>query len=372
MSKSSKAPVAYRDITGVTDLAWGEEVEASALKMMLIFGIIQLISVFIAEWSHELTPLIGEPGSVAAHALISSLIISVIATPIAYIHGVRHRRRKGQKTTSEHRRHLGVIPVTIAVTLLVGLLVIGSFEIFTRSFVGVMLDRPSSATVLTLIAGGLAYIITRQLMLAHTAALLVNLAVTYLFATLFFATYFNDNPLWWQKSFSYLGMTESNSRYIFDLGLIFTGTLVVIWQAYFLPHFTLLRDDKLITQRTHEIIRWVLILSGVLLAFVGIFRFGISPFFNVVHDLSATGMGVLLAILMLGLQWLVPGYPRIFYYASIVIAVLIAISALLKVFGHFSLVGLELAGFALAGLWLILFFRNTELLVARTLQNHRR
>ena len=68
----------------------------------------------------------------------------------------------------------------------------------TRLFQGVTLDRVATATVLVLIASGLAHIITRQLMLTHTAGLLVNLGVIYLFATLFFSTYFDDNPLWWQ------------------------------------------------------------------------------------------------------------------------------------------------------------------------------
>lgn len=56
---------------------------------------------------------------------------------------------------------------------------------------------------------------------------------------------------------------------------------------------------------------------------------------------------------------------------AIVMAVLIALSALLRVAGIFNPVGLALAGFTLAGLWLLLFQRNTDLLVARTVIDHR-
>ena len=74
---------------------------------------------------------------------------------------------------------------------------------------------------------------------------------------------------------------------------------------------------------------------------------------------------------MLFLARLVPGYRPIFYTISIVTVVLIVVAAVLKVAGLFSLIGLELAGFALAGLWLLLFERNTDLLVARTVIKHR-
>lgn len=356
-------------VLGTHDVAWGEDVEAFALRSALIFGLIQLASVFVFGWSTDMLPLFGEPGSVGGRALISSVILSLIVSPIAYLRGIRYRNAHKPAGASE-RFPWDAIPVTIAVTLLVALLVVGGFQIFSTPFAEVQLDRASAATILVILVGSLAYLISRHLMLARTAELLVTLSVTYLFATLFFSTYFNDNPLWWQKSFSYLGMTQSNSRYIFNLGLMFTGLLVVIWQFYFMESFTLLRQRGVITQRVHTLIRWALILAGILLACVGIVRFGIGPLFNVIHDLSATGMGVILGVLMLSLRRIVPGYRQDFYVISIAVVLLMVLSAILKVAGHFNLVGLELAAFALAGLWLILFYRNTELLVARTVEEH--
>jgi len=360
---SESASVDY-DIIGTQDVTWGEEVETFALRFALLFGLIQLVSVFVFAWPRDRIPLYGDPGSVGGRALLSSIILSLLVSPIAYLRGIRHRNASKPAGVSL-RFAWDTIPVTIAVTLLVALLVVGGFQIFSRPFADVQLDRASAATILVILSGGLAYIISRHLMLARTADLLVTLSVTYLFATLFFSTYFNDNPLWWQNSFSYLGMTESNSRYIFNWGLIFTGLLVVTWQFYFMESFTLLQQHGVITARTHTLIRWALILAGVLLACVGIIRFGIGFIFNVLHDLSATGMGVMLGLLMVSLWRLVPGYRRIFHVVSITMVVLMILAAIFKVTGHFNLVGLELAAFALAGLWLILFYRNTELLLAR-------
>ena len=354
------------DQFGATSVAWRARVEKVALSVMMVAAAIQLGMVMILDWPNELTPLSGSPDSIAAQALMSSIIIAVILAPFAFMKGINYRNAL-KPTALRARRRWAAIPVTIGVTLLVALLIVGGFEIFTRTFQDVMMDRGSSATVLLLIAGVLSYSIIRNIMPVKTSTTLVNLSAFYLLATLFFAAYFNDNPLWWQKSFSYLGMTDSNSRYIFDVGLLFTGILIVTWQVFFMENFVVLEAHGTIDHRTFEIIRWVLIIAGVALATVGVVRFGINTFFNIIHDLAATGMGVMVAILMVGLYKLVPGYDRSFYIVSILMAILTAIAAVLKITGSFNLVGLELAAFSLATLWLVLFHRNTELLVAQTI-----
>jgi hypothetical membrane protein len=365
MATVPPAKIVDIDLPGVHQVDWAKEIETTAMRYTLIFGLIQLVSVMILEWSRDLSPLTGSPDSVASHALISSIIVSLIVTPIAFLRGIDYRNSLKSEALP-HKRTWAVVPVTIGVALLVALLIVGGFEIFSRTFQDVMLDRSSSATILVLIVGVLAYLIPRSIMSTKTAATLVNLMAIYLMATLFFAAYFNDNPLWWQRSFSYLGMTESNSSYIFNIGLIFTGILAVAWQYFFMESFAVLESHGNITHREYNIVRWVLIIAGIALAMVGIVRFGIGTFFNIIHDLSATGMGVIVALLMVSLYRIVPGYSKIFYTLSIVMAVMIAVAAVLKVLGKFNLVGLELAGFALAALWLVLFYRNTELLVAET------
>jgi hypothetical membrane protein len=353
------------DVSGVPQVSWGRTIEVTAIRFALIFGLIQLVSVVLLKWSQAQTPLTGPLNSVAGHALISSVILCLIVTPIAFLRRIHYRDAKVSQALAR-KRNWAVIPVTVGVSLVVALVVIGGFEIFSRNFQDVMLDRASTSTILVLLVGVLAYLIPRTIMSVKTAATLVNLAATYLLATLFFATYFNENPLWWQRSFSYLGMTESNSRYIFNIGLIFTGILVIAWQYYFMESFAALESLGKISRRTYNTIRWILIVAGIALSMVGIVRFGISPLFNVIHDVSATGMGVLVALLMITLYRLVPGYDKIFYAISMVMALTIVAAAVLKVMGMFNLVGLELTGFVLAVLWLVLFYRNTELLLAET------
>lgn len=351
-------------------VVYAEDAERLALGTALLLGLAQLLSVVLFYSRGSGASLVDGSNSVGAHALISSLMIALLISPLAYLRGIKFRYTDHLDTkTGEHR--WSVVPVTIGTTMLVLLLVTIGFEVISRSFIDVKLDLASTAAILTILAGVLAYLIVTRLMLTKTSALLVHLAVFYLFATLFFSTYGQDNPIWWQRSFSYLGMDDSNTQLIFDLGLILTGILVVTWQYFFMDNFILLEAHNQIDTRSVRVVRLVLITAGVALAFVGIFRFGLSPLTNVVHDTSATGMGVAIGLLMISLRWVVPGYQRIFYLISAVMALLMLLAAVLKVAGFYSLVGLELAAFVLAGIWMLLLYRNTELLVARVLVEDR-
>ena len=220
--------------------------------------------------------LVDGPNSVGAHALISSLVIALLISPLAYLRGLKFRYTSPLDT--QHGQHRwSVVPVTIGTTLLVLLLVTIGFEVISRAFINVKLDLPATAAILTILTGVVTYLIVTRLMLTKTSALLVHLAVFYLFATLFFSTYEQDNPIWWQRSFSYLGMDDSNTRLIFDLGLVLTGILILAWQYFFMDAFTLLEDRNVIESRSITIVRLVLITAGVALAFVGIFRYGVRP-----------------------------------------------------------------------------------------------
>ncbi|MCB0162022.1 MAG: hypothetical protein KDD83_27990, partial [Caldilineaceae bacterium] len=152
---------------------------------------------------------------------------------------------------------------------------------------------------------------------------------------------------------------------IFNIGLIFTGILMLVWQEFFMKEFRVLERRGLITLRIFQVFRWGFVITSIFLALVGIVRFGIGPLFNIIHDVSATGMGVILGLMMLFMPRLNPHYMRAFYYISWVILGGLIFSAVIKVLGYVNLTGLEMAGFTLASLWLLLFFRNTKLLLQR-------
>ncbi|MBK8051082.1 MAG: hypothetical protein IPK16_30675 [Anaerolineales bacterium] len=90
---------------------------------------------------------------------------------------------------------------------------------------------------------------------------------------LFFSAVKVQNPLWWEKSFSYLGTHFSDDRTVFNATIIISGILLIILQQYFMEDFYILRDHGRLTSRQTNVVRGSLIALGVLMMFVGIFPF---------------------------------------------------------------------------------------------------
>ena len=336
---------------------FASEIERTALTALLVFGLLAVVTVWIFNASRESIPIAPDRGSVGFQGLMLSMLAAVVITPIAYM---RSNRYRNENVPAPLRRKYTwmVVPITIAVTLLVALIVAASFELITHSFQGVELSRISASLRLGTYIGTLSYFLVVWVMRMRGSNL-VYIAVFYLFATLLVAGATNENPMWYQGSFSYLGMTESNSKFIFNLGLPFTGILIVIWTFYFTDYLDVLKHENVITDRTRTLIHYGLILTGILLSFVGIVRFGMGSIGNIIHDVSATGMGVVLGVMMLFMPRLIDRFSRIFYVYSYVVVGLLITAVVLFVMGVYSLTGLELAAFSMAAVWLIIFYRNT-------------
>ena len=338
-----------------------EKVEQAALWTALIAALIQAAVTFLFNPGAEDLPLTGSPDSVAIRALFSTVVITLIIGPYAYIRGMRARNRLVPDEFKQGYR-LSVVPMTVGAVFLFGLTIGWSFAILERALPGLLFNQVSLMLALSMTSGIMGYLVASRMALLRAPGMLY-LGVGSLFATLLFAGARNEDPYWWEYSFSHLGMTDSNSRAIFNIGLLFTGILIVVWQQFFMTDVKVLERRNLITHRTYRIFNISLILVGVMLALVGVVRFGIGPFFNVVHDVAATGTGVILGLLMLLMWKLNSHYIRIFYYLSFLIVAAMLASVLAKVLGYINLTALEMYCFALASLWLILFFRNTELLI---------
>lgn len=338
-----------------------ESLERLALGTGLVAALVQAGITFLFNPGAEGLPLIGSPDSMAIRSLFSTIVIALIMGPYAYIRGMQARNRVIPEEFRQDYR-LSVVPATLAAAILFGITIGWSFAVLERAFPGVVFNRITMTLFLSTVAGIVGYMVVTTMGQLRAPGMLY-LGVGALFGTLIFAGARHEDPYWWEYSFSHLGMTPSNSKSIFNIGLVFTGVLLVIWQQFFMTDLKVLERRGLITHRTLRIFNVSLVLVGVLLAFVGIVRFGIGPFFNVVHNVSATGMGVILGLLMLAMWKLNPHYVRVFYYVSILIVAAMIGVVLAMVFGFIGLTGLEFVCFTLASLWLILFFRNTELLI---------
>ena len=351
------------DAKRVSGRTFDEQLERIALRTVMIVVLIQMAVTLVFGPRGGSIAMVGSPDSAAVRALLSAAVIAAIVGPIAYVRGTRVRNSKLPKEFQQDYR-LSAVPITIAGVLVTMLAVSWFYDVLNRAFEGAMFNRITLAILLSISSGVVAYAVAKTM--AHLRASgMLYLVVASLMGTLLLAGAHNENPYWWEYSFSHLGMTDSNSKAIFNVGLIFTGILVLVWQEFFMKEFRSLERRELITLRSYQVFRWGFVVTGIFLAMVGIVRFGIGPLFNIIHDVSATGMGVILGLMMLFMPKLNPHYMRAFYYISWLIVGGLVFSAVIKVLGYVNLTGLEMAGFTLASLWLLLFFRNTKLLLQR-------
>ena len=351
------------DANRIAGRTFDEQLERIALRTVMIVVLIQASVTLVFGPRNGSIAMVGSPDSAAVRALLSAAVIAAIVGPIAYVRGTRVRNSKLPKEFQQDYR-LSAVPITIAGVLVTMLAVSWFYDVLNRAFEGAMFNRITLAILLSISSGVVAYAVAKTM--AHLRASgMLYLVVASLMGTLLLAGAHNENPYWWEYSFSHLGMTDSNSKAIFNVGLIFTGILVLVWQEFFMKEFRSLERRELITLRSYQVFRWGFVVTGIFLAMVGIVRFGIGPLFNIIHDVSATGMGVILGLMMLFMPKLNPHYMRAFYYISWLIVGGLVFSAVIKVLGYVNLTGLEMAGFTLASLWLLLFFRNTKLLLQR-------
>jgi hypothetical protein len=340
-----------------------EELESRALWFALAAALIQAATTFIFNPGANGLPLAGSPDSMAIRSLLAAIVISLVVGSYSYVWGMRSRNEVLLEEFQQDYRW-SVVPMALAAVVMSAMTIAWLFAILNRAFPGATFNRVSMTLFLSIVSSTIAYIVAVYMGRLHAADMLY-LGVIFLFGTLLFAGARNEDPYWWEYSFSHLGMTPSNSKSIFNIGLIFTGALIVIWSQFFMRDVAVLERRGLISHRTFQILNLSLFLTGIMLGTVGLIRFGIAPIFNLIHDVAATGSGVILGLLMLSMWWLNPHYGRVFYYVSVLIVVGMIGTLLANVMGYLTLTGLEFGCFVLASIWLVLFFQNTQLLIAR-------
>jgi hypothetical membrane protein len=168
-----------------------------------------------------------------------------------------------------------------------------------------------------------------------------------------------SDPDWWTENLSALGMTDDISALAFNLTLIIAGAIVTIVARYATAS---LPDATHEERRGRDVVRYGLMLIGVLLACVGIFP--VDEFF-LVHNTVATGMAVVYAVLVVGLQAFLPSMPRVFVILGWVYVGVIVVLGVFFAVGYYNLTAVELVAGVLIFSWIILFLRNTGSVAAR-------
>jgi hypothetical protein len=165
-----------------------------------------------------------------------------------------------------------------------------------------------------------------------------------------------QNPRWWTESLSYMG-DHPDSWTVFNLTMLLTGLNVWAAGAHLTRILALLAARGAFPRRTPILMGAGLGIIGAGIMFVGLFPWSFSQLYGLLHDIGSHTMLLTLAVLMLALRWVAPGFPRLFHILSLLMGLVVAGGVALFVLKAVSFVLFELVVFVMIVPWLLLLQR---------------
>lgn len=286
-----------------------------------------------------------------------------------------------------------VVHASIAVMVALGL-----FRVFQEAFIGLTVDYIAGAVLLAIVGGTSGYFSFNSGARINAFTLSTLLAL-FTASGVLVSMIFAENPFWWHVMFSELGTGQAGltSFWTFNTTLVVSGTIITTLTAFITrdleiwsDHITGTHEEEL-EQRQAErrrgdgslplvarisvglsrrvsrprigMIRAVMISMGVCLAGVGLVPISLH---HDIHVLFTAGFGLSFLILLIGMPFLLPGFPRTFYLISYLAAAAVAgAAALWEPIGYYNLTSLELIGAAVLFSWMVVFIRNIAAQVAQ-------
>lgn len=317
-----------------------DEESLALLLAAFSFGVTMLVAMFVF-WGRELS--INGRGSIGDFTAIAGAVAAAVAFAAARL---RHRGDDGVG----RYRWFDLVALSLAHGAIALLAWIGIATVLNSAFQ----DATVFASPAVVLAGAGAAVSSYLSYLSGSnlspRQLSVVLAVFLVFGMLAAMLSAND-PHWWEMNLSALGMSRGVSALAFNLTLIVSGVIVTTIAR--LGTATLPADSPG-ERRRRTTVRVVFVLLGVLLALVGVFP---VDQFLLIHNVVATGMTVVFAVLVIGLPWLVPTMPRAFVVLGYVYVIAVVGLGVLFAFGIYNLTAVELIASLLIFSWIILFLR---------------
>ncbi len=341
-------------------LADAASVESVGLVAGALVFVVGGVTTFLLADGRDL-PISG-PGSVGEIVAIGGAVVAaVVLLAVGLLLRTREARLHGAARRGRLRLHpLDALALAVAHAIIALLAWTAIAAVVESSFIDAVVF-PFSAALLA----GVAMAVTAYaafLSAAHLSPTSLSLVLAiFLVVGMFASMLTSSDPHWWQKNLSALGITGDVSSLAFNLTVIIAGVIVST-----IAHAATaaLPDGTPAERRGRASVRTSLILIGVFLACVGIFK---ADDFFWIHTFVAVGMLVVFAVMVVRLPRLIPAMPRVFRLLGDVFLGVIALLAVLYVTGYYNLTAVELVSAILIFSWIILFLRNTGAISASTM-----
>ncbi|MEE1621028.1 hypothetical protein ACQ7DA_06245 [Zafaria sp. J156] len=323
---------------------------------------------------HGRRPALAGDGSVAFYASI----LAGLAVAGAFLAGyLQHARAVhawlGARPALRQAVDVAALMVVHASIAVMSALVV--FRLFQEAFFGLTVDTIAGTAMLAIAAGIAGYTGFTSGAQLTTASLSVLLAV-FMASGMLVSMIFAENPLWWHSMFSELGTGQAGttSFWTFNTTITVSGIILTTLAAFItrdLRQWTGLLDARdaaagrkrrRVVRPRPSVVRVCLLASGICMAGIGLFPVNL---FDPVHSFFVRALAAILLVLLLGAPVWLPGFPRAFYFISVVaVAGLAAAAYLWAPLGYYNLTAFELAAAGIVFAWLVVFIRTTTAVVA--------
>lgn len=356
------------------------DIESRSIWAGVAAGVVAVVVGLIAFRGYR-PPLAGD-GSVAIYASIVSGAMAGAAFVAGYVQNVR----------TVHL-WLGARPVIRQIVDVAALLVVHAsiatmsalvlFRLFQQAFSGLTVD-PVAGTVMLAVSAGVAGYFGYTSGARITAVALSVMLAVFMSSGMLVSMLYAENPLWWHSMFSELGTGQAGltSFWTFNTTITTSGIIMTTLSAFITRDLKrwaealagrrhddgspgrwhrVLRPGRLLRPRP-AVVRTCLVAGGACM--VGIGLFPVNKFERV-HTSFVQVLAVVLIVLLAGVPFWLPGFPKAFYLLTYIsVAALVAAGLLWRPVQYYNLTALELAAAGIVFAWLVVFIRNTTAVVA--------
>jgi hypothetical protein len=258
---------------------------------------------------------------------------------------------------------LRLVPILAAMLIISLLGVAIGLILLNYALPGLVLPTTQAIFLIGIASASFAHLVISQMFRMSLRRLLsilfIIMAVGLYYAAVDIA---NENPYWWQESFSYLGTFDYMGSALFNSTFIFSGVLTLVLHSYFMYNFDILHQKGALSTNGHKLLHITLWVLGFLLAGIGIFVYGVSPIETTLHNLAAYLTAGMIFSYMVGARWLIPQLSANFKFNSLLFTIAMFMTGLLMLFGFLNTAQAQINGFFLSGAWLAMFVNETDYL----------
>jgi hypothetical protein len=259
-----------------------------------------------------------------------------------------------RRALSPWRFTVNTVSVALVHGVLSALAALGVFLVLSRGFLGLDVEPFWSVTLLAVVLGLTAYMVYLSIS-RMTTQRMSSLLMAFVTIGTLTAMVTTPDPLWWEVHFSQLGTFWDLSSLIFNGTLVVGGLLVTTFAVYLANDLhTLVDHGALRSTAAARVVPLLFVIMGSMLAGVGLVPVNVSL---LIHNLCASGMGVMFLVLLVTGRWILNGMPRTYFISSWAFLAALVASTVLFAVRFFGLTALEIIVFALIFGWIAVFIR---------------